>query len=174
MRIQKTSIKCFELAEISEGCFLKAYQCPAKVWTIGIGCTYYEDGTRVKEGDVITRERAVKLYLNVLEPIEKFVDSVTVDTITQGQFDANVDFAFNCGSPEYKMSSLLKKVNANPNDPTIANSFRQWVYGGDGSHNKVDDDGDGLVDEAGEKQKLKGLVTRNERRIMLYYTGTFK
>ena len=36
-----------------EGCKLVAYKCPAGVWTIGYGSTFYADGTPVKEGDKI-------------------------------------------------------------------------------------------------------------------------
>jgi lysozyme len=43
----------------------------------------------------------------------------------------------------------LRKVNANPNDPTIADSFRLWNKGG------------GVV--------LKGLVRRREAEIELYF-----
>lgn len=45
-----------------EGVFLAPYLCPAKVATIGIGSTVYEDGRRVTLKDPpITRERAVAL-----------------------------------------------------------------------------------------------------------------
>ena len=48
--------------------------------------------------------------------------------------------------------------------------FRRWVYGGNGMHNGKDDDGDGLIDEPGEKMKEPGLITRRENEIKLYYS----
>ena len=41
-----------------EGCKLEAYKCPAGVWTIGWGTTFYPDGSRVKKGDKITQQQA--------------------------------------------------------------------------------------------------------------------
>ena len=43
--------KGIELIKYFEGCKLEAYKCPAGKWTIGIGATYYTDGTPVKQGD---------------------------------------------------------------------------------------------------------------------------
>ena len=51
-----------ELIKFFEGCKLTAYQCPAKIWTIGYGNTQYENGKSVKKGDVITQERANELF----------------------------------------------------------------------------------------------------------------
>ena len=52
-----------DLSEIkkSEGLELKAYKRKGDVWTIGYGSTYYKDNTRVKQGDVITKEQAEEL-----------------------------------------------------------------------------------------------------------------
>ena len=138
--------------------------------TIGFGNTFYEDGTKVKLTDpAITKERAIKILQVAMSYFEKQVDSYTTDKVNQNQFDALVDFAYNAGVGALKASTLLKKVNANPNDPTIANEFMKWVFGGDGTKNKKDDDGDGLIDEAGEKQKLNGLVNRRKAESDLYF-----
>lgn len=46
----------------SEGLELTAYWDDyGKVWTIGYGSTFYEDGSPVKEGDKITKKRAEEL-----------------------------------------------------------------------------------------------------------------
>jgi lysozyme len=47
-----------DLIKEFEGCYLKAYKCPAGVLTIGYGTTIYPDGSKVKEGDEITEEQA--------------------------------------------------------------------------------------------------------------------
>lgn len=149
MKVTKSSDALIDMIIKSEGLKLKSYRCPANVWTIGVGCTYYENGTRVKEGEEITRERAIELLKNVLKKYEADVDNMTRDDINQNQFDALVDFAFNCGSANLKSSTLLKKVNANPNDPNIAQEFNKWVRGG------------GKV--------LPGLVTRRKEEVALYF-----
>jgi len=149
MRISKVSNDCIELIKKFEGCKLKAYKCPANVWTIGYGNTYYEDKSRVKEGDVITLERAKSLLEMILRDFELGVDNNTVDTITQNQFDALVDFAYNCGTGNLKSSTLLRKVNANPNDATIKDEFLKWVR----ANGKV----------------MQGLVNRRKAEVELYF-----
>jgi lysozyme len=41
----------------------KAYRCPAGIWTIGYGNTFYKDGSKVKEGDTITQDEAEDLLV---------------------------------------------------------------------------------------------------------------
>ena len=89
----KTSSKGVSLIKSFEGCRLKAYKCPAGVWTIGYGHT-----AGVKEGDTITQEQADEYLRNDLEKYEKAV--LNYDAIyhfNQNQFDALVSFTYNCG-----------------------------------------------------------------------------
>ena len=89
----KTSSKGVSLIKSFEGCRLKAYKCPAGVWTIGYGHT-----AGVKEGDTITQEQADDYLRNDLEKYEKAV--LNYDGIyhfNQNQFDALVSFTYNCG-----------------------------------------------------------------------------
>ena len=72
------------------------------------------------------------------------------DDISQSQFDALVSFAYNLGPNSLKSSTLLKKVNANPSDPTIKDEFLKWTKAG------------GKV--------LKGLVLRREAEAALYFS----
>jgi lysozyme len=131
MKITKISNLGLELIKKYEGFKAKAYLCPAKVITIGYGSTYYEDGTKVKLTDSpITQERATELLEALLVSYEHSVDSYCVDTINQNQFDALCSFAYNCGVGNLKSSTLLKKVNKNPNDPTIKDEFLKWNKGG--------------------------------------------
>jgi len=51
---------------------------------------------------------------------------MTTDAVNQRQFDALVSFAYNCGSGALKGSTLLKRVNANPQDPAIKDAFLMW------------------------------------------------
>ena len=131
MKITKISNLGLELIKKYEGFKAKAYLCPANVITIGYGSTYYENGTKVKLTDpLITQERATELLEALLVSYERSVDSYCVDTINQNQFDALCSFAYNCGVGNLKSSTLLKKVNKNPNDPTIKDEFLKWNKGG--------------------------------------------
>jgi lysozyme len=131
MKITKASNNLIELIKKFEGFSSKPYLCPAKVATIGYGNTFYANGEKVKLTDIAISEiQAVDLLKQTLKQYEKAVDSYCRDDINQNQFDALVDFAYNCGNGNLKSSTLLKKVNANPNDITIGLEFAKWNKGG--------------------------------------------
>jgi len=117
------SKKGIELLTELEGLRLKAYQCSAGVWTIGIGSTYYENGTKVKQGDVITKERAFELFRLTAPKYEKDIPP----GLTQNQHDALFCFCYNVGNTAFKNSTLLKVVKSIPNDKeAITNAFLLW------------------------------------------------
>lgn len=134
-----------------EGLKLKAYKCPAGLWTIGYGNTFFENGTRVVEGDKITIDRADQLLFFVVNKFEAEVKKLVTSAINETQLGALTSFAFNCGTSNLAKSTLLKKVNKNPNDPTIRDEFMRWTKAGG--------------------QVLKGLVTRRAAEADLYFTG---
>ena len=146
MQINKEGI---DLIKKFEGCRLKAYKCPAGIWTIGYGNTFYEDGMKVKEGDVITQERAESLAAFVITQFAVTIAPFIKQPLTDNQFSACVSLSYNIGQGNFKKSSVFKKLNVNPNDPTIADSFRLWNKGGG--------------------QVLAGLVKRREAEIALYF-----
>lgn len=121
-----------------ESCRLKSYLDSKKIPTIGWGNTFYENGTSVKLGDTITQERADRLFLNILSIFDKGVDQLVTSNINDNQKAALVSFAYNVGldiDADTKAeglgdSTLLKKVNVNPNDPLIRNEFMKWVNKG--------------------------------------------
>jgi lysozyme len=151
MKITKTSEKGISLIKTFEGLSLKPYLCPAKIPTIGYGNTFYENGKKVSLKDsIITESRATDLLRFTMSKFEQYVDSYCVDTITQNQFDALVSFCFNLGPANLKSSTLLKKVNKDPNDPTIRKEFMKWTKAGG--------------------RTLKGLVRRREAEADLYFS----
>jgi lysozyme len=112
-----------------EGCVLNAYPDPAtggEPWTIGYGSTFYEDGSKVKKGDSISRERAEKLLEVVATNFMNKVKAAVKSNVKPCQLYALTSFAFNVGMGNLLKSTLLKKVNANPNDPTITQEFMKW------------------------------------------------
>lgn len=128
-----------------EGLELKAYLCPAGVWTIGYGHT-----KGVKKGDKITQLEADNFLKEDLSSFEKGVTRLIKSNINQNQFDALVSFAFNLGLANFKKSTLLKKVNSNPDDRTIVDEFIKWIH-------------------AGGKQ-LEGLKKRRQAEAYLYFS----
>lgn len=139
-----------EIIKEFEGLELKSYLCPAKVWTIGYGNTFYEDGTQVGPDEEVTEERAVELLEFVYDKFENSVKhSVQVD-ITENQLGALVSFAYNLGVSALAKSTLLKLVNANQM-MSASDEFLKWTRAG------------GKV--------LKGLVRRREAERNLFLTN---
>lgn len=150
-KITKSSSKGIELIKSFEGFYAKPYLCPANVATIGYGTIRYPNGKKVTLSDAsITKETATTYLMDNLTTYEKSVDAFCRDDINQNQFDALVSFCYNVGSTALKSSTLLKKVNANPNDPEIKFEFLKWNRGG------------GRV--------LKGLTRRREAEVQLYFS----
>lgn len=145
----KLNKEASDLIKSFEGCKLKAYQCSAKKWTIGYGNTYFEDGTLVKIGDAITQDKAEQLFELIANEFSEKVAKLVPLHITPNQFGALVSFAYNCGVVNLQKSTLLKKVNANHNDPSIKAEFIKW-------------------NKAGGKV-LAGLTRRREAESNLYF-----
>ena len=129
-KVLHLSQKGLDLIKQFEGLKLKPYLCPANIATVGFGNTYYPDGTKVKLTDpAITAQKAEELLKFLMQSYEKGVDSFCRDDISQNQFDALTSFAYNVGVGNLQKSSLIKKVNLNPNDPAIRLEFMKWNKG---------------------------------------------
>ena len=143
----KISNKGLELIKEFEGFSSVAYLCSAKKATIGYGNTFWEDGTPVKIGDQISKERAETLLKHV---VDNFSVAVEVDIkieVTQNQFDAMVSLAYNIGLGAFKNSTLLRQLNRG-NFVGASQEFLRW----DKSNGKP----------------LLGLTRRREREKLLF------
>lgn len=109
-----------------EGLKLNAYLCPSNKWTIGYGNTFYEDGSKVKKGDTISKNRAEELFENILYQFSKKVKILLKTELNDNQFSALVSFTYNVGIGNFSKSTLLKLVNINPSNPSIKNEFMKW------------------------------------------------
>lgn len=112
------------LTEQFEGCKLTAYPDPATggdPWTIGYGHT----GNDVYEGLTITQEKAEELLMQDIQKAVNAVNSKVTSNITQNEFDALVDFTFNCGAGNFASSTLLKKINAGDIEGA-SHEFEKW------------------------------------------------
>lgn len=107
-----------------EGLKLKAYICPAGVWTIGYGST----GPHVVQGKVISEEQAEALLRKDVGRFERAVEAMAAAP-SQHQFDAMVSFAFNVGTGALKSSTLLKRHNAG-DYKGAADQFLRWNRAG--------------------------------------------
>jgi len=132
----KISQKCIDLIKSFEGFRDKPYLCTSGIPTIGYGSTRYPSGARVSLKDPqITQEKALQMLMHDLKDFERDVNSLVRLALTQNQFDALVSFAYNVGSDIDQDiiaeglgdSTLLKKVNNSPLDPTIRDEFMKWI-----------------------------------------------
>jgi lysozyme len=128
-----------------EGCKLKAYKCPAGVWTIGYGHT-----NGVKQGMEITQKQSEKFLEDDLKIYYDCVINEVRNHCSANQIASLTSFAFNVGNENFKRSTLLKVIKSNPNNfGEIEKQFMRWVF-------------------AGSKTPIKGLKTRRKMEAELY------
>jgi lysozyme len=117
------SPKAIEMIKHHEGVRQKPYQCPARLWTIGVGHVMYpqqgklklEDRnafqTRAEDMRTYSMEEVDAILRADLARFEKGVATYCPVPLTQGQFDALVSFSFNVGLGTLQRSTLRQKVN---------------------------------------------------------------
>ena len=126
----KLSDNGFRLLGELEGIVLKPYKDSVGIPTIGIGSTYYEDGTKVRMSDkAITKERAIQLAKNVVKSFEEQVNKSILLPMTQNQFDAMVLLCYNIGKSGFAKSSVVRNFNLG-NIQRAADSFLLWNKAG--------------------------------------------
>lgn len=108
----KTGQKGIDLIKEFEGLRLKAYLCPANVWTIGYGTTILPNGAKVPIDSICTKEEAEMFLKHDLIAFEKQVENLLKVEVNQNQFDALVSFVYNLGAGTLAKSQLLKNINA--------------------------------------------------------------
>jgi lysozyme len=127
-----------------EGLRLKAYTCPAGIWTIGFGHT----GPDVGPGEEINEREAEQLLKGDLikfeHGVEEFLDGTPASF---NEFSAMVSLAYNIGLGNFRKSSVLKFHKAGKKT-LAANAFLLWSK----AKGKI----------------LPGLVTRRNAERSLY------
>lgn len=134
-----------DLIKKYEGLSLKAYKCPAGINTIGYGTTSYPDGTPVKSGDVITKEKAEALLLDYV--INKIMPNIRDLGLTSNQETALCSLIYNIGWGAFAKSKCYKAIKNKDWETVFANW--DWIKGG------------GKV--------LNGLIKRREEERYLFF-----
>jgi len=143
----KMSQSGLELVKEFEGLRLKAYIDPVGILTIGYGHTSAAGIPIVKPDLMITKDKAEEVLARDIGQYEEGVRKYVKVDLTQGQFDALVDFAYNAGVGALAKSTLLKRVNAEKFDEVPA-EFMKWTKGGG--------------------RELPGLVRRRRAEVKLW------
>lgn len=103
----KLSLHGIQLLKGFESCKLIAYPDTRRVWTIGWGHT----GPEVQKGVRWSQREADTTFVRDIAWAENAVNTLVKIPLAQNQFDALVCFVFNIGEPNFKLSTLLRKVN---------------------------------------------------------------
>lgn len=152
------SKKGLELTAQSEGWRSRRYNDPAGYCTIGYGHLLKRapcdgSGPEVPFLSGITKQQGLEMLAQDMERIAVIPVMLMVNesvTLTDGQFAALCDFAYNVGPGRLRKSTLLKYVNAGAFDQVPA-QFRRYTLAG------------GRV--------LPGAVKRREAEIALFFEG---
>lgn len=142
-----------------EGVRSKPYQCPALLWTVGVGHVIDPQHAKVPMADrkqlpipagwdrVLSNDEIMDILKKDLNRFEQGVERLIKVPLTQGQFDALVSFSFNVGLGNLQNSTLRMKVNRGDFEGA-SEQFLVWTKAG------------GKV--------LKGLVTRRTDEQALF------
>lgn len=145
----KTSKNGIQLIKQFEGCRLKAYKCPAGIWTIGIGHTGIVNGKPITADMTITELMAETLLAIDLQKFENAINTKVKKPLTQNEFDSLTSLVFNIGIGAFEQSTMLKLLNQG-NFELAAKQFDRWIYAGG--------------------KPLKGLIKRRAAEKALFLT----
>ena len=116
------SPKAIEVIKHHEGVRFKPYQCPAKLWTIGVGHVLYPDQIKIllsergayalhpEDSRTFTKDEVDGILRADLDRFERGVERFCPVPLTQGMFDGLVSFSFNVGLGTLQRSTLRQKL----------------------------------------------------------------
>ena len=127
MTLMTTSQNGIDFIKKFEGCRLAAYKpVPTeKYMTIGYG--HY--GADVRNGMVITQQRAEELLKGDIKPVERLLNGMGIN-YTQGQFDALTSWIYNLGVGNFKSSTMYKYIVSHKGDEAITDQMVKWANAG--------------------------------------------
>jgi len=159
----KTSPRCIEMLKHHEGVRMRPYQCPALIWSVGVGHVIDPSHTAVKYEErkslpipagwdrVLSMGEVDSILAQDLGRFERGVLRLCPAAIDrQGVFDSLVSFSFNVGLGNLQRSGLRMKTNRGDFDEA-ADEFLKWTKAA------------GRV--------LPGLVKRRKDEQALYLSG---
>ena len=119
----ETSESMIAVIKKFEGLRLKAYKCPAGVYTIGYGHT-----ENVNADSEISELMADQILRKDLKKFEQAINDLDVPLL-QCEFDSLVSFVFNVGIGNFNKSTL-KKLLSQKKFFYAAKEFDKWVFAG--------------------------------------------
>jgi lysozyme len=137
-----------ELIKRFEGFRRRAARLPDGAWTIGYGHT-----RTAREGADISEADADALLIYDLSTVVKAINEWVFSPLTQNQFDSLVAFVFNIGLPNFRRSSVLRRLNEGAH-LQAACAMEMWR----------------TADFEGERIVIDALVRRRSAEMALFLT----
>ena len=135
----KTSPRCIEMLKHHEGVRMRPYQCPALIWSVGVGHVIDPSHAAVKYEErkslpipagwdrSLTMDEVDAILAQDLARFERGVARLCPAALGhQGQFDALVSFAFNVGLGNLQRSSIRMRYNRGDIEGA-ADAFLMWT-----------------------------------------------
>jgi lysozyme len=148
---QSTSPMGLGFLERHEGVVLRAYRCPAGIWTIGAGLTRASGVIDPKPGMVITAAQAQRALQVALSRNYEPAVQAAMPGANQHEFDGGVSFHFNTGA--IGRAGWVNEWRSPRRWEVIARRLAEWRKGG------------GKV--------LPGLVARRAAELRLMQSGVY-
>ena len=157
------SHKVIEMIRHHEGVRVKPYQCPALIWTVGVGHVIDQSHIKIPLAErkalpipngwdrTLSMSEVDEILTKDLVSFESGVRRLCPDGLTVGRLGALTSFAFNVGLGNLQRSTLRMKHNRGDYEGA-AEAFLDWTKAG------------GKV--------LKGLVSRRNDERALYLSNS--
>lgn len=157
------SPKVIEMIKHHEGVRVRPYQCPALIWTVGVGHVIDQSHIKIPLAErkalpipdgwdrTLSMGEVDEILAKDLVSFENGVRRLCPDGLTPGRLGALTSFAFNVGLGNLQRSTLRMKHNRGDYEGA-AEAFLDWTKAG------------GKV--------LKGLVSRRNDERALYLSNT--
>jgi lysozyme len=143
----KASKKLLKMLAHHEGVRQRPYQCPARLWTIGVGHVMYPDQGRIpstpegmarrkawplrpEDNRTWSMEEVDRILAKDVERFERGVERLISIRLTQNEFDAILSFAFNLGLGTLQRSTLRAKLNRGDKEGAIESLLKYNKAGG--------------------------------------------
>ena len=136
------SAKCLHMIEHHEGVRFKPYQCPAKLWTIGVGHVLYPNQGKMpidqrsgyalhpEDNRPFSKDEVNAILRADLQRFERGVHTYCPVNLTQGMFDGLVSFSFNVGLGTLQRSTLRQKLLRGDKEGAAEELLKYCMAGG--------------------------------------------
>jgi lysozyme len=143
----KASKKLIEMLKHHEGVRQRPYQCPANLWTIGVGSLLYPEQARIpsthegmarrkawplrpEDNRTWSMEEVDRILAKDVERFERGIERLISIRLTQNEYDAILSFAFNLGLGTLQRSTLRAKLNRGDKEGAIESLLKYNKAGG--------------------------------------------